>query len=201
MVAMAAVDFFDTQFQRQVAAHEFELNPFERASLPFLGGSVLDFGCGLGNLSIEAARRGCPVLALDASPTAVAHLQAMALGERLPIQVQCVNLRDYAVGRMFDCVVSIGLLHFLDREHAERQLSMLQSCVLPGGMAAINVLTEGTTYLDLFDAGSRCLFEVGELAARFAGWDIVHDEASRFEGPQGTRKQFSTVVARRRILP
>lgn len=33
-----AVRFFDTQFQRQVAGGEFELNPFERLALPHLHG-------------------------------------------------------------------------------------------------------------------------------------------------------------------
>ena len=53
-----SVRFFETQFQRQVAAAEFALNPFERLALPFLNGEVLDLGCGLGNLALEAARAG-----------------------------------------------------------------------------------------------------------------------------------------------
>ncbi|GAB1412234.1 hypothetical protein MASR1M97_09700 [Candidatus Desulfobacillus denitrificans] len=65
------VDFFEHQFRRQVDSHEFTLNPFEQAALPYLKGCMLDLGCGLGNLALEAGRRGCDVLAVDASPTAV----------------------------------------------------------------------------------------------------------------------------------
>ena len=50
-----AIEFFDTQFQRQVNSADYALNPFEQAALPFLFGDVLDLGCGLGNLSIAAA--------------------------------------------------------------------------------------------------------------------------------------------------
>jgi len=50
-----SVTFFDTQFQKQVASNDFALNPFEKIALPFVHGRVLDLGCGMGNLSIEAA--------------------------------------------------------------------------------------------------------------------------------------------------
>jgi tellurite methyltransferase len=42
-----SIDFFDTQFRKQVANRDFALNPFESAVLPFVRGRVLDLGCGL----------------------------------------------------------------------------------------------------------------------------------------------------------
>ena len=42
----ASIRFFDEQFQRQIAAENYELNPFELAALPHLLGKTLDFGCG-----------------------------------------------------------------------------------------------------------------------------------------------------------
>ena len=54
-----SIDFFDAQFRLQSAAGEYALNPFEHAVLPFLAGEVLELGCGLGNLSLAAAERGC----------------------------------------------------------------------------------------------------------------------------------------------
>ena len=73
-----SVDFFETQFQRQVRDREYALNPFEALALDYLRGSVLDFGSGIGNLSLEAGRRGHRVTAVDASPTAVARINADA---------------------------------------------------------------------------------------------------------------------------
>lgn len=58
MSANQSITFFDTQFQKQVAEHDFALNPFETLALPFVRGHVLDLGCGMGNLSVAAARRG-----------------------------------------------------------------------------------------------------------------------------------------------
>jgi hypothetical protein len=41
-----SVEFFDSQFKRQVQGGEFELNPFERVALPYLRlrDAVLDLG-------------------------------------------------------------------------------------------------------------------------------------------------------------
>ena len=78
MISNRSIEFFDTQFQRQVQAREFVLNPFEEAALPYASGRVLDLGCGLGNLSVAAARRGCDVVAVDASPAAIEHLSRVA---------------------------------------------------------------------------------------------------------------------------
>ncbi len=54
MAANCGVEFFEKQFQRQVSAHEFTLNPFEEAALPCLTGRVLD----LGLWTREPQRRG-----------------------------------------------------------------------------------------------------------------------------------------------
>jgi hypothetical protein len=47
---MGSVRFFDAQFRHQLRSGDLALNPFERATLPYLRGQVLGAGCGLGNL-------------------------------------------------------------------------------------------------------------------------------------------------------
>ena len=66
-----SIRFFEAQFERQVREEDLRLNPFEEAALPRLRGRILDYGCGLGNLAMAAARNGCSVVALDGSRTAI----------------------------------------------------------------------------------------------------------------------------------
>lgn len=197
MTTNDSVEFFDTQFRQQVRDRDFRLNPFELAVLPHLQGRVLDYGCGLGNLACAAADRGCSVLALDASPAAITHIRQRAAADALAVQAECADLRDHRLDEDFDAVVSIGLLMFFDCPTAFKTLAHLQAHVREGGIAAVNVLVEGTNYLDMFDAKGHCLFPRSELAHRFEGWSILRSEFSDFEAPGGRNKAFATVIARK----
>ena len=192
-----SIDFFDQQFQHQARVADHTLNPFELAAIPHVHGRVLDYGCGMGNLAFAAAERDCSVLALDASMAAITHIQQRAANEALPVCGAVADLRDYELDEDFDTVVSIGLLMFFDCPTAFRALSKLQSRVRQGGVAVVNVLVEGTTYLDMFDGDKHCLFSRAEMEARFRGWHILHAEFSDFDAPGGTKKAFATVIARK----
>lgn len=192
-----SVTFFDTQFRKQVAGGDFVLNPFETASLPFVRGRMLDLGSGLGNLSIAAARRGLEVVAVDASETAVERIRATARAEGLKIEAVLADLENYMIPGRFDTIVAIGLLMFFKHERALALLLDIQEHVSPGGVAIVNVLTEGTTYMGMFEPGNYCLFGRNELKDRFGGWEILLSLQQTFDAPEATVKEFSTVVARR----
>lgn len=197
MDSTASIQFFETQFQRQVLEAEAGLNPFEQQALPYLQGAVLDYGCGLGQLALAAARRGCSVLALDASRTAIEHLRRVARAEALTITAAEADLRRHELQDQFDAVACIGLLMFFDCPTAFAQLQQLQDHVRPGGVAIVNVLVEGTTYLGMFDPSGHCLFSRDEMHKRFAGWQILRSEYQDFPAANDTTKSFVTVIARK----
>ena len=192
-----SIAFFDTQFQKQVASGDYALNPFEKATLPFVRGRVLDLGCGLGNLSIEVARRGMEVLAVDASSAAIERIQKAALAEHFKIEAIQADVESYAIPGQFDTIIAIGLFMFFRREQALALLSRTQEHVADNGLAIVNTLIEGTTYMGMFEPGNYYLFGRDELLDRFKGWKVLYHSYDSFDAPGDTRKEFATIVAQK----
>jgi len=192
-----SVEFFDTQFKRQVRSGEFALNPFERLALTYVHGAVLDLGCGLGNLALEAAHRGCNVTAIDASTTAIERVRRAAEEERLAVEALEADLTRFSIGNDYDTIVAIGLLMFFPQARALAMLRDIQANVHAGGHAIVNVLIEGTTYMDMFTSGEYYVFRREELVDSFAGWVIEVTQYDDFSAPGHTVKAFSTVIARK----
>ena len=192
-----SIKFFDTQFQKQVAGNDLALNPFENLALPFLRGCVLDLGCGLGNLGIEAARRGSEVMAVDASETAIKRIKEVASAENLKIDAIQAEIGRWPIAGKFDTIIAIGLLMFFKQENALALLAAIQEHVADQGVTVINVLIDGTTYMGMFEPGNYYLFGPNELEDRFKGWSILLSRHDSFDAPENTKKEFATIVAQK----
>ena len=86
---------------------------------------------------------------------------------------------------------------FFPRSVAIKLLQAIRNAVKPGGLAAINVLIEGTTYLEMFEPDHYYLFGEQDLANRFVDWEILESKTDLFPAPGDTVKRFATLVARK----
>jgi magnesium-protoporphyrin O-methyltransferase len=119
------------------------------------GRRILDAGCGTGALSVEAARRGAHVVAIDLSPTLVELAR-----ERLPrdlgdgsIEFHVGDLLDPSLGR-FDHVVAMdSLIHYKTRDVAR----VLTGLAARTDRSIVFTFAPRTTLLTLM-WGIGCLF-------------------------------------------
>lgn len=94
-------------------------------------GSVLDLGCGTGRLSNMLAGTGYDVVAVDESPTMLAHVTGSA--EAVRARIEELNL-----GRRFDAVVLAGnLINTADVDQRAAFLSTVRRHLHPAGRGFI----------------------------------------------------------------
>jgi len=92
------------------------------------GARLLDAGCGTGALSIEAARRGARVVAIDLSPTLVSVAR-----ERIPADLDASAL-DFRSGDMLD--PKLGQFDFVVAMDSLIHYRPVDTCRIMAGLAA-----------------------------------------------------------------
>lgn len=107
---------------------------------------ILDVPCGLGRLSLELARRGHVVSALDQSPRAIAEARRGAEEAGLEVRFLQGDMRELPWAEAFDCACcwwgSLG--YFMDEADNLRTLRAFCGALRDGGVLVLEVwLAEG----------------------------------------------------------
>lgn len=125
-------------------------------------GRAVDLGAGYGRYSLWLARRGWHVDAYDISDVAADALSAQAAAERLDqLHVMRMDLEEWDP---MDAVYDLGLMIFY---WSDRVLARLRRAIKPGGHLILRAHLAGQG-----GQSGRFQIESGELARRFADWDI-----------------------------
>lgn len=97
------------------------------------GGTVMDFGCGNGRLTIPLAKLGYTVYAVDASRAMLKRVKAAAEKDELPIRLQLSDGLTYLDVDPVDTIVCRAVLIHHDYEGVTKLVNALVDVLKPGG--------------------------------------------------------------------
>ncbi len=148
------------------------------ADADVLTGALLDAGCGTGEHTILAARRGADALGIDVSPRAIEIARQKATERRVETTFKVLDaLRLETLGESFDTILDSGLFHVFDDAARTRYVSALRAVLRPGGHLHLMCFSDRQPG----DWGPRRVTD-GELRAAFgSGWRIDSLTADRFD--------------------
>jgi SAM-dependent methyltransferase len=164
---MVVSDSTQARLPAEVIWHDLECGGY-RADLPVwhdlaqaAGGRVLDVGAGSGRVTLQLARAGHAVTALDRSDALLAALRERAAG--LDVETVCADARSFALQRrdFALCIVPMQTIQLLGG--AEQRIAFLRCArehARPGATIALAILGE----LDTFDCSSGTIGPAAERA-------------------------------------
>jgi 2-polyprenyl-3-methyl-5-hydroxy-6-metoxy-1,4-benzoquinol methylase len=149
-------------------------------SLPGAG-TVLELGCGAGNISLWLAEKGYEVDGVDIAPSAIAWAYEKAQARQISVNFQLGNvldLKNYA-DAVFDIVLDGHCFHCIIGNDRQLFLASARRVLKPTGVLVIRTMCGelvNETWQRKFDPQTRCLFQ-GDVAVRYIGLadDILHE--------------------------
>ncbi len=142
---------------------------------------VLDVGCGEGRNSIFLAKLGHTVDAFDISENGIAKAREIARGLGVQVNFFCQDLGSFEFEKDYDVILSHGVLHLPVKEVRDGFIRRMQEHTKPGGYNAVGVFTNRLPATPDNAPFTHSLFDVGELPAKYEGWEIVHHLEGTFK--------------------
>lgn len=161
------------------------------------GGPVLDVGAGTGRVSLELARAGHEVIALERDEELAAELARRA--RALAVEVLCADACAFSLERSVPlAIVPMQTIHLLSDRPAF--LRCARAALRGGGMLAVSLLGEGVEPFELvLEADTVQLGEVRYESAPTAlrrepgGAVVLERRRSRLSGAAATSSQLDLV--------
>ncbi|HEY1523888.1 MAG TPA: class I SAM-dependent methyltransferase [Solirubrobacteraceae bacterium] len=126
--------------------------PYWRRLAAAHGGPVLDLGAGTGRVSIDLARQGHEVTALDHDQELLSELARRAVRERARVTPALGDARDFSLGETFPLIViPMQTIQLLRAAGRARLLSCAAEHLAAGGRLAAAI----TEHFDLYDAAAQ----------------------------------------------
>lgn len=141
-------------------------------------GSILDSGCGTGEIALLFASRGHKVTGIDflAEPIAIAKRKAAERNQAATfLQKDALSLKEWS--ERFDNVIDSGLFHVFSDDDRRRYVEGLASVLKPGGRLFLLCFSDA----EPGDQGPRRVSRKEIVDAFTEGWMIESIEPSQYE--------------------
>lgn len=147
---------------------------------PAPGMSVIDLGCGSGQLSLPMARKGAKVRAVDISPKMIESLDRKAAELGLQVETAALPVQELEVApASVDLVVSNYAMHHLYDDEKRAVMIAAARWLKPGGRLVLGdmMFGRGATQADREIIASKVRVMLGRGPA---GWWRIAKNAGRF---------------------
>ena len=165
------------------------------------GGTILDVGCGEGRNSIFLAEKGFIVDAIDISEAGIEKAKRIAATCGTKVNFFCQDLIKFNFTATYDVILSHGVLHLCEKADRDTFIEQAKLHTHIGGYNAIGIFTNRLPATPDNAPFTKSLFDVGELPAIYAQWEIVHNPEGIIEDthPGGIHHQhaYEQVIARK----
>lgn len=151
------------------------------------GGPVLELGAGTGRITLEIARDGVPVHALDAEPAMLERLRQKLAAEprevRERIAMQVGDMRAFTLPERFALIIAPfrAFLHNITEQDQLACLERVREHLRPGGCFAFNVFHPSLEYMAQHARALARVWRWGETRPRSDGGVVVRSEASWYD--------------------
>ena len=163
--------------------------------------TILDVGCGEGRNAIFLAEQGHIAEGFDLSAAGVAKSQAIAQAKGVDVRFWQQDIADFVFEKTYDVILSHGVLHLPHKDVRDAFIQRAQENTLAGGLHFIGIFTNRVPAAPDLAAFTHSLFDVGELPAKYRGWEILHHFEGTFwdEHPGSPRHQhaYERIIARK----
>jgi SAM-dependent methyltransferase len=161
-----------------------------RARARELGGPVLELGAGTGRITLQLARDGAAVHALDADEGMLDALRAKLAAEPFEVRDRVVviagDMRTFRLAERFPLIISPfrAFLHNLTEEDQLTCLNRVREHLTPGGRFAFNVYHPSLEYMAHHTGALTGVWRWAGTFSRSDGGCVVRSEATRYDTPR-----------------